>query len=110
MVPVPFLDLSECHAELFADSNLRDIVPGGAPFEMHLKDFDLEGALFLLSALACLQVLVVPLLDPEACHGAVHLALQLLSVLEEDWRRALVCGVIVLNRCMGVQLVQFLGV
>ena len=105
MVPVPFLDLSECHAELFADSNLRDIVPGGAPFEMHLKDFDLEGALFLLSALACLQVLVVPLLDPEACHSSVHLALHLLSVLEVDRRGALVCGVLVIDGCMDVKVV-----
>ena len=105
MVPVPFLDLREGHAELLADSDLRDIVPGGAPFEMHLKDFNLKGALFLLPPRASLQVLIVLLLDPEPSHGSVHLALHLLTVLEEDWGWTLVCRIVVPHRGVDVKLV-----
>ena len=69
----------------------------------------MKGALFLFAPRTGLQVLIVLLLDPEPSHGSVHLALHLLTVLEEDWGRTLVCRIIVPHRGVDVKLVCLFG-
>ena len=77
VIPVPFLDLGDCHAKLLADVDLGLVVPERVPLEVSEQHIDLKLVLLLLMAKAPLQVSVVLLLDPESGHSKVRLVLHL---------------------------------
>ena len=101
VVPAPFLNLGDCHAEFLAYGYLFCVVPDGALLEMLQENLDLAGVFLLFIADSLLDVLVVPLLDPETGHRKVGLCL---------WCRRLGNVVVgwALDACSAVELILFL--
>ena len=75
MVPAPFLNLSDGHAQFLAYGDLLRVVPDGALLEMLEENLDLAGVFLLFVANSLLDVLVMPLFYPETGHRKVGFCL-----------------------------------
>ena len=77
MVPIPLLDLSHGHFELPAYFNLLCVVPDGVLVEVSEETFHLLWAFLLLAVEPLHNIGEVLLLEPEAGHRQVAVALPL---------------------------------
>ena len=87
VIPVPLRDLTECHADLFSDSDLRRIVPNRVSIEVFEQDHDLVWIFPESSAI--LKILEILLFEPKSSVNKAWLTIFRfvhLSLADRDFR------------------------